>query len=145
VSCVAPRLSESAPGRSDPPDSVDVCDHLDLQSLGLSRSRQRFLPSQSRWALGRAIGSHLLHSDLRCSATADHSRLAFPDSSTTSKELGVLRSPNHLSYFLVCVFELHIHAGMTPSENTKDFIRKPLTDLIYVLKIEHHRSKSVDV
>lgn len=61
-----------------------------------------------------------------------------------SLPLGALRSPNHPGHFLVCVFELNIHATVTAREDTKDFIRKPLTDLIYVLKIEHHRSESVD-
>jgi hypothetical protein len=57
---------------------------------------------------------------------------------------GRLRSPNHLNHFLVRVCELHIHAGMTTCENAENFIRKRLTDLIYVLKIEDHRSESVD-
>jgi hypothetical protein len=56
----------------------------------------------------------------------------------------VLCSPNHLNDFLVCVCELQIHAGMTTRENTKDFIRKRLTDSNYVLKIEHYGSESVD-
>src|SRR5258708_4232494 len=48
------------------------CHRMDLQSLGLSRSPERFLPGQSRRALGGAVGSHLLLSDFCCAATAGH-------------------------------------------------------------------------
>jgi hypothetical protein len=43
---------------------------MDLQSLGLSCSRERFLPGQSLRPVGRAVGSHLFHSDFDCAITA---------------------------------------------------------------------------
>jgi hypothetical protein len=36
--------------------------------------------------VGRAVGSHLFHSDFDCAITADHARTRLPDTSATSKE-----------------------------------------------------------
>ena len=61
------------------------CHRMDLQSLGLGRSPERFLSGQCDRAVAGAAGSRLLHSDFRCAAAADHARTGFPDSSATSK------------------------------------------------------------
>ncbi len=53
--------------------------------------------------------------------------------------LSVLRSANHLEHFLIRVYELHIYPGMTTRENTENFVRKCLPDLVDILKIEDHR------
>jgi hypothetical protein len=47
-------------------------------------------------------------------------------------------------HFLIRVYELHSYARMITRENTKNFVRKRLPNLIDTLKIEDHRSESVD-
>ncbi len=62
------------------------CAHrMDLQSLGLSRYPERFLPGQSRRALAGPVGSRLLPSHVHRADPADYARTRFPNSSATSK------------------------------------------------------------
>ena len=63
------------------------CHGLDLQSLGLSRPPECFLPGQCRRNASGTIGGRLLYSDVHCAAAADHPRFGFLDSSATSKPI----------------------------------------------------------
>ena len=62
---------------------VRRCRRMDLQSLGYSRSPQRFLSGQSRRAFGGAAGGRVFPPDFHRAATADYARTRFPNSSAT--------------------------------------------------------------
>jgi len=55
-----------------------------------------------------------------------------------------LRSPNHVRYISVRIYELHLYIRMTTCEDPKDFVCECLADLIDVFKIKHNRAESID-
>jgi len=56
----------------------------------------------------------------------------------------ILRSPNHVGYIFVRIYELQFHSGMTACEDSKDFVCECLPDLIDVPEIKHNRAKPID-
>jgi hypothetical protein len=75
-------------------------------------------------------------SETNCQKLGDETRVACRSS--------ILRSPNHVGYIFVRIYELQLHPGMTPCEDSKDFVCKCLPDLIDVPEIKYSRAKPVD-
>jgi hypothetical protein len=67
-----------------------------------------------------------------------------PSDSELAGRLSILRSPNHVRYIFVRIYELQLHAGMIPCEDSKDFVCKCLPDLIDVREIKYNRAKPVE-
>jgi hypothetical protein len=60
------------------------CRRMALQRLGFGRSPQRFLPGQSRRAVGWGVGSRILPSDFDSAAAPHYARTRFSYSAATS-------------------------------------------------------------